>query len=66
MAKIDHRSPLAPARFPDLPPVAGARFATLAAGIRYQDRFRRGTDGAWRFARRELIVDWEQELPLSG
>jgi glutamate N-acetyltransferase/amino-acid N-acetyltransferase len=38
MAKIDHRSPLAPARFPDLPPVAGARFATLAAGIRYRDR----------------------------
>ena len=38
MAKIDHRSPLAPARFPDLPPVTGARFATLAAGIRYRDR----------------------------
>jgi ketosteroid isomerase-like protein len=35
-------------------------------GIRYQDRLRRGTDGAWRFARRELIVDWEQELPLPG
>ena len=35
-------------------------------GIRYQDRYRRGSDGAWRFARRELIVDWEQELPLSS
>lgn len=35
-------------------------------GIRYQDRYRRGLDGAWRFARRELIVDWEQELPLSS
>ena len=35
-------------------------------GIRYQDRCRRGTDGVWRFARRELIVDWEQELPLSS
>ena len=35
-------------------------------GIRYQDRYRRGADGAWRLARRELIVDWEQELPLSG
>jgi ketosteroid isomerase-like protein len=35
-------------------------------GIRYQDRFRRGADGAWRIHRRELIVDWEQDLPLSG
>ena len=35
-------------------------------GIRYQDRYRRGTDGAWRLSRRELIVDWEQELPLLG
>ena len=35
-------------------------------GIRYQDRYRRGKDGAWRIARRELIVDWEQELPLSS
>ena len=34
-------------------------------GIRYQDRFRRGADGAWRFARRELIVDWEQESVLG-
>jgi hypothetical protein len=32
-------------------------------GIRYQDRCRR-TDGVWRFVRRELIVDWEQDLPL--
>ena len=35
-------------------------------GIRYQDRCRRGPDGAWRFTRRELIVDWEQDLPLSS
>ena len=35
-------------------------------GIRYQDRCRRGNDGSWRFARRELIVDWEQESPLSS
>jgi hypothetical protein len=34
-------------------------------GIRYQDRCRR-TGRVWRFARRELIVDWEQDLPLSG
>jgi len=32
------RSPLAPARFPDLPPIAGARLATRACGIRYKDR----------------------------
>ena len=38
MAKITRQSPLAPERFPDLPAVAGARFATLAAGLRYRDR----------------------------
>jgi glutamate N-acetyltransferase / amino-acid N-acetyltransferase len=27
-------SPLAPARFPDMPPVEGVRLATAAAGIR--------------------------------
>jgi glutamate N-acetyltransferase/amino-acid N-acetyltransferase len=31
-------SPLAPERFPDLPPVAGARFATANCGIRYKGR----------------------------
>ena len=31
-------SPLAPARFPDLPPVSGVRLATAAAGIRYAGR----------------------------
>ncbi len=31
-------SPLAPARFPDLPVVGGARFATVAAGVKYRDR----------------------------
>ena len=40
------------------------RAMKLDWGIRYQDRCRRGADGAWRFTRRELIVDWEQELPL--
>ncbi len=35
-------------------------------GIRYQDRYRRGADGAWRLCRRDLIVDWEQELPVVG
>lgn len=31
-------SPLAPAAFPDLPEVAGVRFATGSAGVRYRDR----------------------------
>ncbi|WP_121061123.1 bifunctional glutamate N-acetyltransferase/amino-acid acetyltransferase ArgJ [Chachezhania antarctica] len=31
-------SPLAPARFPDLPPIAGVEFSTVAAGVRYKDR----------------------------
>lgn len=31
-------SPLAPARFPDIPPLAGVKFATTAAGIRYEGR----------------------------
>ncbi|SFL79688.1 bifunctional glutamate N-acetyltransferase/amino-acid acetyltransferase ArgJ [Shimia aestuarii] len=38
MAKITHVSPLAPAGFPDLPVIAGAEFASVAAGIKYQDR----------------------------
>ena len=32
------KSPLAPAQFPALPNVAGVRFGTLAAGIKYQNR----------------------------
>jgi len=31
-------SPLAPARFPDLPSIDGVRFASGAAGVRYKDR----------------------------
>lgn len=31
-------SPLAPAKFPDLSPVSGVRFATAAAGVKYADR----------------------------
>ena len=32
------RSPLAPERFPDIPPIAGVRLATAAAGLRYRGR----------------------------
>lgn len=38
MAKITSVSPLAPARFPDLPAIRGARFATAAAGVKYVGR----------------------------
>jgi glutamate N-acetyltransferase/amino-acid N-acetyltransferase len=35
---MTHVSPLAPERFPDLPPIAGVTMAACAAGIRYKDR----------------------------
>ena len=38
MATIDQVSPFAPDNFPDLPVVAGVSFATVAAGVKYQDR----------------------------
>lgn len=38
MAKITSVSPLAPAGFPDLPVIDGVRFATAAAGVKYQGR----------------------------
>ncbi|MFP7569648.1 bifunctional glutamate N-acetyltransferase/amino-acid acetyltransferase ArgJ [Marivita sp. S2033] len=38
MAKITSVSPLAPKRFPDLPVIKGACFATAAAGVKYADR----------------------------
>ena len=31
-------SPLAPKTYPALPPIAGVRFATIAAGVRYAGR----------------------------
>src|SRR6266581_7217363 len=61
-------SPLAPARFPDMPPVAGAKLATAAAGIRYGGRtdvllalFEEGTTVAGVFTRSKCPsapVDW--------
>ncbi|WP_187428433.1 Glutamate N-acetyltransferase 2 [Roseobacter fucihabitans] len=38
MATITAVSPLAPASFPDLPIIDGVRFATVAAGVKYQGR----------------------------
>jgi glutamate N-acetyltransferase/amino-acid N-acetyltransferase len=61
-------SPLAPAQFPDMPPVAGVRLATAAAGIRYPGRtdvllalFEAGTAVAGVFTRSKCPsapVDW--------
>src|SRR6516164_4599247 len=61
-------SPLAPARFPDMPPVAGVKLATAAAGIRYSGRtdvllalFEQGTSVAGVFTRSKCPsapVDW--------
>ncbi|MGB3246147.1 MAG: bifunctional glutamate N-acetyltransferase/amino-acid acetyltransferase ArgJ [Sulfitobacter sp.] len=38
MGKASAVSPLAPAQFPDLPVIDGVRFATHAAGVKYQGR----------------------------
>ncbi|MDQ0467516.1 bifunctional glutamate N-acetyltransferase/amino-acid acetyltransferase ArgJ [Labrys wisconsinensis] len=68
MAKPAPLSPLAPARFPDLPPIAGVRLATAEAGIRYKGRtdvlmalFDPGTTVAGVFTRSKCPsapVDW--------
>ena len=61
-------SPLAPAAMPEMPPTAGVRFATGAAGIRYQGRtdvllavFGKGTEVAGVFTTSQCPsapVDW--------
>ncbi len=38
MDKIEKVSPLAPAKFPNIPKIDGVEFSTAAAGIKYQDR----------------------------
>ncbi len=38
MAVISHVSPLAPKEFPGLPEIEGVSFATVQAGVKYQDR----------------------------
>lgn len=37
----------------------------LDMGVRYQDEYRRERSG-WRFTRRELVLDWTQDLPLTA
>jgi glutamate N-acetyltransferase / amino-acid N-acetyltransferase len=69
-------SPLAPASFPDMPPVDGVRLATAAAGIRYPGRtdvllalFDPGTTVAGVFTRSKCpsaAVDWCRAHMKSG
>jgi glutamate N-acetyltransferase / amino-acid N-acetyltransferase len=69
-------SPLAPASFPDMPPVDGVRLATAAAGIRYPGRtdvllaiFDPGTAVAGVFTRSKCPsapVDWCRERVKGG
>ena len=61
-------SPLAPKSYPDLPPIAGVRFATAEAGIKYKNRtdvllmvFDEGTTAAGVLTRSKCssaAVDW--------
>ena len=69
-------SPLAPERFPDLPPIEGVRIAAGAAGIRYPGRkdvllalFEQGTAVAGVFTRSKCPsapVDWCRAHVKSG
>src|SRR5271166_3559345 len=69
-------SPLAPKIYPALPPVAGARFATIAAGVRYAERtdvmmalFDRPAAVAGVFTRSKCPsapVDWCREQLKGG
>ncbi len=70
------KSPLAPARFPSLEPVAGVRLATAGAGIRDRDRddvvlmlFDAGTDVAGVFTRSRCPsapVEWCKAVLAGG
>jgi hypothetical protein len=42
----------------------GGEASDLVLHGRYGDRFRRGEDGAWRFAARELRVLWTEKRPV--
>jgi glutamate N-acetyltransferase / amino-acid N-acetyltransferase len=69
-------SPLAPASFPEMPPVDGVRLATAAAGIRYPGRtdvllalFDAGTTVSGVFTRSKCpsaAVDWCRERLTGG
>ena len=69
-------SPLAPASFPEMPPIDGVRFATAAAGIRYPGRtdvllalLDEGTTVSGVFTRSKCpsaAVDWCRERIKGG
>src|ERR1700682_4372655 len=69
-------SPLAPAQFPDMPPIDGVKLATAAAGIRYAGRtdvllalFDPGTTVAGVFTRSKCPsapVEWCREKLKAG
>ncbi|MDM7458496.1 MAG: bifunctional ornithine acetyltransferase/N-acetylglutamate synthase, partial [Paracoccus sp. (in: a-proteobacteria)] len=70
-------SPLAPARFPDLPVIDGIRFASAAAGVKYQGRtdvtlihMARGSTLAGAFTRSSTraacVLDNQAKLARSG
>ena len=69
-------SPLAPAAFPDLPPLGGVRFATAEAGIKYRNRrdvllmlFDKGTEVAGVFTRSKCPsapVEWCKAALAAG
>ena len=69
-------SPLAPAAFPEIGPVAGVRFATALTGTRYKDRndlllaaFAPGTAVAGVFTTNKMPgapVDWCRKLIGTG
>ena len=69
-------SPLAPKAYPELPPIAGVRFATAEAGIKYKDRtdvllmvLDKGTEVAGVFTRSKCPsapVDWCKAALAKG
>ncbi len=76
-AEAPRVSPLAPAAFPDLPVIAGAEFAAVAAGVRYPDRLdvmlarlAPGTTVAGTFTRSQTrsaaVRDCEAKIAAAG
>ncbi len=69
-------SPLAPKSYPELPPIAGVRFATAEAGIKYKNRtdvllvvLDKGTEAAGVFTRSKCPsapVDWCKAALTQG
>ena len=76
MAKIEKVSPLAPAKFPDIPTIKGVNFSTASAGVKYQGRsdvmlvvLDPGTEIAGVFTssstRSFAVIDCEEKIHLK-